>query len=168
MAPILVGRSNSIVRALVTRGDVSLDGLSAGQGLIAMVRSPLGGPAGLVVVGGDDKGTLAAATELAARLPRVWNMSGVSLKGVGDQVTQYLGRQGLGAPGVAISAIVVDSDRRGIRAIRARTTVAAGQAARAVSALQALDAAHRRGLEPQVLNFAERSEERRVGKECRL
>ena len=60
MAPVLVGRSNSFVRTLITRGDISLDALSPGQGLIAIVRSPLGGPAGLVVAGSDDKGTLTA------------------------------------------------------------------------------------------------------------
>jgi len=67
--PILVGRSNRFIAPLVERGDVSLSSLQPGQGLIAVVRSPLGAGPGLVVVGGDDEGTLAAGTELAARLP---------------------------------------------------------------------------------------------------
>jgi hypothetical protein len=60
--PILVGRSNSFVRALIARGDLSIDTLLPGQGLITVVRAPLGGPDGVVIVGGDDKGTLAPPT----------------------------------------------------------------------------------------------------------
>ncbi len=153
--PVLVGRTNSLVRTLVTRGDLSLEGLLPGQGLIAAVRSPLGTGEALAVVGGDDKGTLAAATVMAARLPRLWNMTGITLKGVADQVRQYLGREGLSPLSVAVTALVVDSDRRGIREVRVRAATSSNRVARTVSALQSLDAAHRRGLEPQTLNFAE-------------
>lgn len=153
--PVFVGRGNSFVRALAAKGEIALDDLLPGQGLIAVVRSPLGGGDALVVVGGDDKGTLAAATVMAARLPRLWNMTGITLKGVADQVRQYLIREGAGSPTVAVTSVVVDSERRGIRAVRVRASTAATQVARAVAALQKLDAAHRRGLEPQTLNFGE-------------
>ena len=95
--PILVGRSNRFVRALIDRGELSVADLQPGQGLIAVARSPLGGADGLIVVGGDDKGTLAAANVLAARLPRLWNMSGVTLAGLSDQVTRYLSARGVTA-----------------------------------------------------------------------
>lgn len=153
--PVLVGRTNRLVHTLITRGDLSLEGLLPGQGLIAAVRSPLGTGEAVAVVGGDDKGTLAAATVMAARLPRLWNMTGITLKGVADQVRQYLGREGLSPLSVAVTALVVDSDRRGIREVRVRAATSSSRVARTVSALQSLDAAHRRGLEPQTLNFAE-------------
>ncbi len=50
--------------------------------------------------------------------------------------------------------MVVDAKRRGRAAVRVRARCG-GAAARAASALQALEAAHRRGLEPQTLNFSD-------------
>lgn len=152
---ILIGRTNSFVRKLVERGDISLAGLKPGQGLIAAVRSPLGGGDGLVVVGGDDKGTLAAANVLAARLPRLWNMTGVTVTGVTDQVTRYLRAKGIEARQAAITSITVDSDRRGIAGVHVRASIAPNESARALKAVEDLERAHRRGLEPQTLNFAE-------------
>jgi hypothetical protein len=153
--PILIGRGNGLVRKLAERRDVSLEGLRPGQGLIAAVRSPLGGGDGLVIVGGDDKGTLAAANVVAARLPRMWNMTGVTVTGVTEQVTRFLRSKGVDARQAVITSMVVDSDRRGIANVHVRATVAANDAARAVRALEELERAHRRGLEPQTLNFAE-------------
>ena len=153
--PIIVGRSNALLRKLVERRDIALEALGAGQGLIAAVPSPLGGGHALVVVGGDDKGTLAASTVLAARLPRLWNMTGVTLSSVAEQVARHLRTKGIDVRQPAVSSLVVDSNRRGIRALRLRAPLAAHDAASAVKALQELEAAHRRGLEPQTLNFAE-------------
>lgn len=76
--PILVGRANRFVQRLVDAHAIDLAALKPGQGLIAAVASPLGGGDGLVVVGGDDEGTLNAGIELAARLPHVWGMNGIT------------------------------------------------------------------------------------------
>jgi Zinc carboxypeptidase len=152
--PILVGRSNRFVRALIDRGELSVADLQPGQGIITVARSPLGGADGLIVVGGDDKGTLAAANVLAARLPRLWNMSGITLAGLSDQVTRYLSARGVSARS-SVQSIVVDSDRRGLARVHVRAAVAANAAGRAQQALEELDRLHRRGLEPQTLNFAE-------------
>lgn len=153
--PILVGRANTFVRKLADGGAVSLADLQPGQGLIAAVRAPLGGGDGLVLAGGDDKGTLAAANVLAARLPRLWNMTGVTLTGVADQVGRFLRGKGIDSRGVAVASVIVDADRRGIAAVNVRAAVAAGLAQRAQRALEELERQHRRGLEPQTLNFAE-------------
>ncbi len=155
LVPILIGRTNAVVTQLAARGDVDLKALSQGQGLIAVVRSPLGGADGVVIVGGDDAGTLAAANVLAGRLPRLWNMSGITLSGVADQVAGTLSASGIQARNVVVRAIVVDSDRRGIATVHLSVTVASGQAQRATRVLEAVDHAHRRGLLPQTLNFAE-------------
>ena len=153
--PILVGRDNSLVKALVARGSLELKTLSPGQGLITLVRSPLGGADGVAVVGGDDAGTLAAGIELAARLPRLWNMSGITLSGVERQILQFLTGRGIGARTARTVSVVVDAEKRGIATVTVRVETPADQVSRALSALVGLDVAHQRGQEPQAINFAE-------------
>ena len=152
--PIVIGRGAAAVKTLNDRGAIKLSDLTPGQGLIAAVRAPLGGGDGLVIVGGDDKGTLAAANVVAGRLPRLWSMSGVTLNGVAEQVTRYLARSGVDAR-TSITSIVVDSDRRGLAAVTVRAAVASAAASKAQKTLEDLDRLHRRGLEPQMLNFSE-------------
>jgi hypothetical protein len=91
--PILVGRANRFVQQLVDTHAVDVAALKPGQGLIAAVAAPLGGGDGIVVVGGDDEGTLNAGIELAARLPRVWGMNGITLPAVEEQAVRYLRAQ---------------------------------------------------------------------------
>jgi hypothetical protein len=81
--PILVGRQNTFVRRLIDAGKVDIRALKPGQGLVALVGSPLGGGDGVAVIGGDDEGTLTAALEVAARLPRVAER--ITVKSVEDQ-----------------------------------------------------------------------------------
>ncbi|MBE3135422.1 MAG: hypothetical protein IMZ55_18300, partial [Acidobacteria bacterium] len=152
---ILVGRDNGFVKALAAAGSLDLKTLAPGQGLIAIVRSPLGGADGIVVVGGDDTGTLAAGLELAARLPRLWNMSGITIAGIEQQALQFLTGQRVGAGAASAVAVVVDAEKRGIATVTVRVEVPPSDAARALAALADLDAAHRRGQQPRVLNFAE-------------
>ena len=152
---VLVGKENRFVRDLMARGDLAPAALAPGQGLIAVTASPAGSGRAVVVTGADDKGTLAAGTVLAARLPRLWNMTGVTLAGVTDQVRAYLRGRGVEPRSLAVTSLVVEAERRGIAAVRVRVVLPAGQTVRAASALEALDAAHRRGLEPQTLNFSD-------------
>ena len=112
--PILVGRQNRFVRKLVDDGRLDLQVLGAGQGLVAVVPSPLGGPDGIVVVGADDEGTLAAGTELAARLPRLWGMSGITLSGIQDQTVGYLRSRGVAASDARVRSLVIERDRGGL------------------------------------------------------
>ena len=78
----------------------------------------------MVIAGGDDKGTLAAANVVAARLPRLWNMSGITLAGLSDHVARHLNAKGV-TTRPAVAAIVVDSDRRGLASVTVRAPVAA-------------------------------------------
>src|SRR5262245_14642514 len=128
--PIVIGRGATAVKALNDRGAIRLADLSPGQGLIAAVRAPLGGGDGLVIAGGDDKGTLAAANVAAARLPRLWSMSGVTLSGVAEQLTRHLSRNGIEAR-TSITSVIVDSDRRGLAAVTVRAAVTSAAAAKA-------------------------------------
>ncbi len=151
--PILVGRGNAFVKALVDRGVIDLKPLKAGQGLVAVVTSPLGGGDGIVVVGGDDEGTLAGANELAANLPRLWGPTGARIAQAETQAIRYLKSNGIAATARGVSALLVDSDRRGIATLTMRVEVAAADTAKALHVVEKLDAAHRRGLEPDTLNY---------------
>ncbi len=153
--PILVGRQNALVLNLAERGAIDLKALTPGQGLVALVASAIGGRPAIVVAGGDDAGTLAAGTQLAARVPRLWNMSGMTLGGIEQQIPAYLARHGVAGATARVVALVVDAERRGIASVRVRASVPPAQASRALAVLTELDAAHRRGQEERTLNFAE-------------
>src|SRR5262245_25980015 len=152
--PVLVGRGNALVKPLVDRGAIDLTALKPGQGLVAVVPSPLGGGDGVVVVGGDDEGTLNAANQLAAYLPRIWGSTGARVGQVEAQTIRHLKANGVAATSRGISAVIVDSDRRGVAKVVARVDVPAAEAARAVRTIEQLDLAHRRGLEPETLAYA--------------
>jgi len=153
--PILVGRDNAFVKKLADQGLIDLKTLTPGQGLVAVVESPLGGPDGILVVGGDGAGTLAAAVELAARLPRLWSMSGITIAGIEQQAVQYLSGKGVAVASAVVNAVLVDSDRRGISSVSVTVEVGPADGARAVTLVNELDFAHRTGQFPRVLNFAE-------------
>jgi hypothetical protein len=152
--PILVGRGNAFVKALIDRGAIDISALKPGQGLVTAVGAPLGGGDGVVVVGGDDEGTLNAANELAAYLPRVWGSSGARLAQIETQTVRYLKTRGVVAVSRGISAVIVDTDRRGVAKVVERVEVQAADAAKAVQAVEQLDLAHRRGAEPETLDYA--------------
>jgi zinc carboxypeptidase len=151
--PILVGRENAYVRRLAESKAVDVAGLKPGQGLIAAVASPLGAGTALVVVGGDDEGTLTAGTELAARLPRAWGMNGITLPMIGDQAVRYLRAHGINAGDAGVTSILVDSDKRGLARVSLRVEVPDAESGRAAKLLEDLESAHRRGQEPKTLNF---------------
>jgi hypothetical protein len=151
--PLLVGRENRFVKRLMEAHAIDLSTLKPGQGLVAAVASPLGGADGLVVVGGDDEGTLTAGIELAARLPRVWGMNGITLPAAEDQAMKYLRGHGVNAADASITALLVDSDKRGVARASMRVTVPDGDGPRAAKLLDDLEAAHRRGLEARTLDF---------------
>jgi hypothetical protein len=152
--PIVVGRSNQFIGRLVERGAIDLTPLKKGQGLLAVVSSPLGGPDGIVVVGGDDEGTLNAANELAVNLPRLWGASGARIAQAESQAGAYLKTRLVSGAVRGVSSLLVDSDRRGLAQMTLRLDVAPGDVSRATKAIEDLDLAHRRGLEPETLNYA--------------
>ena len=151
--PILVGRSNRFVQRLIDAKTIDVSTLLPGQGLIAAVATPLGGGDGLVVVGGDDDGTLNAGIELAARLPRVWGMSGITLPAIEEQAMRYLRANGVTTSSAAVASLIVDSDKRGIARVSVRVGVAEADGQKALKLLDDLERAHHRGLEPKTLNF---------------
>lgn len=151
--PILVGRQNRFVRDLVASGRLDLSKLAPGQGLVALVPDAIGTSSAIVVVGVDDAGTAAASVELAARLPRLWNMTGIALPAIEAQTVAFLQQHELRSASAAVTRIVVDNDRRGIAVVGLQVTVAPDQEAAAARALRDLDAAHRLGGQVGVLDF---------------
>ena len=152
--PILIGRENVFVKQLIEKGVLDVKPLGHGQGLIVLVRSPLGGPDGLALVGGDNEGTLTAGIELAGHLPRLWSMSGMTIRGVEQQLLQYLKSKGIEASSASVVSLLADSDQRGIASLTVRLECPGPSCARAAKLLEDLDMAHRRGLEPRTLDFA--------------
>ncbi len=152
--PIVVGRTNPFVKTLVDTGAIVTKDLTAGQGIVAFVASPLGGADGIAVVGFDDAGTLAAGTALAAYLPRLWGSAGSRIETAEQKVIAYLKAHRAPATQASVTTLVVDSERRGLKSIIIRASLPAAAVAAAKSALTALDAAHRRGADADVLNFA--------------
>lgn len=150
--PILVGRHNRFIQALADRGELDLESLAPGQGLITWADGPGGRPV-LVVVGADDEGTLAAALQVSARLPRLWTMTGATLTDIEAQALAYLRDQGVVAARVAVVSLLVDAERRGIASVRLRAEVPSAPDA-ALAALERLDREHRFGREVQVLDFS--------------
>src|SRR5262249_53984266 len=151
----LVGRENRFVKRLAETRAIDVAGLKPGQGLVAAVSSSLGSgsAAGIVVVGGDDEGTLNAGVELAARLPRAWGMNGLALPALGAQAARYLRAQGATAGEPGVTSLLVDSDKRGVARVDLRLAVSETDAPRAARAFEDLELAHRRGQEPKTLNF---------------
>jgi hypothetical protein len=153
--PILVGRSNPFLAPLIEAKALAVGGLEKGQGLIAFVAAPLGGPDGIAILGADEAGTLAAGNAAAAYLPRLWGASGARLDHVDRDVREFLQSRGVRtSQPAAVTTMVVDAERRGLKAITVQVGVAPGDFARARTALGSLDEAHRRGRDAAVLNFA--------------
>jgi hypothetical protein len=151
--PIVVGRGNAFITKLVEKGAIDLKPLKPGQGLLTVVSSPLGGPDGLAIAGGDDEGTLNAANELAVNLPRLWGATGARITQAESQTAAYL--KSRNAPGTVqgVTSMLIDSDRRGLARITLRVDSAPGDVARTTKAIEDLDLAHRRGLDPDTLNY---------------
>lgn len=149
--PIYVGRTEPHIVGMIQRGELDTKSLEKGQGLLAMLG---GSTPAVAIVGGDDAGTLAAGNVLAAYLPRLWGASGARLDHVEQEVTKYLGSRGVRAASAPVTSMVIDSDRRGVKVMRVSVPVTAVELARARTAFESLDAAHRRGEQAALLNFA--------------
>ena len=152
--PVVVGRTNPFITRLVERGAIDLKRLTKGQGLLAVVASPLGGADGIAVAGADDEGTLNAANQLAVNLPHLWGASGARIMQAESQTAAYLKSRSVTGTLRGVTSILVDSDRRGLAQLTLRFDVAPADVARATKAIEELDLAHRRGLEPETLNYA--------------
>jgi len=74
--PILIGRNNHLLQQLIRSGKLKITPLKEGEGMVSLIPSPFGGDDGLMIIGGDDTGTLTAALSFAARSPYLWEVIG--------------------------------------------------------------------------------------------
>jgi hypothetical protein len=134
--PIAIGSAGAKAAGIAT----PLPPLGPGEGLVEMTDAN-GAPA-VIVAGGDDAGTRAAAEWLAGRLPHVWDPNGKTLDAVAADVRSFLGNASIGVAGLRVPAVRV---RAGSDAVeRLDVFVAFGSAAdvsRADAALRALSPA---------------------------
>src|SRR4029453_4811065 len=121
------------------REDNRRRGAQARTRLDRRVRAPpRGGGDGLAVGGGDEEGTVNAAVELAARLPRVWGMNGITLPAVEEQSLRHVRAHGVQAREAAVTSILIDSDKRGVARIALRITVPDADGPRAAKVFEEL------------------------------
>jgi hypothetical protein len=136
--PIVIG-SGGLARAGITAASIGAAGLRPGEGMVATVD--VKGTDGVVIVGGDDAGTQAAAEMFAGRLPRVWDPKGKTLGDAVTEVRKFLSDKAVGVQSVAVPAVYVNRDAEGIdRLVFAARVSSAADVAKAQNALKALTA----------------------------
>lgn len=82
--PIAIGSAGVKAAGIQT----PVPALTAGEGLVASIEA--NGVSGVMVAGGDDAGTRAAAEWLSGRLPHIWDPNGPTIDAVADEVRAFL------------------------------------------------------------------------------
>ena len=131
---IAIGRAG-VSRARLSEADLRLDTLLPGEGLVTVGH--LANDQVLVIAGGDDRGTLAAARLLAGRLPHVWDPKGPTLTDVLTNVRDFLSDAGVVPAGMAVENVHVKAEDNAID--RLTITVQMSSAADSVGAETALN-----------------------------
>ena len=139
----LIGRSNRWVRRLEEDGRIELSGLTARQGLFAIVSSPFGGPDAVVVAGADPEGTLQAANAASARLPYLWQLRSDTVSSVGEDVEEFLGESRVEVHGVQVTEAVYEKGQEQVS--RLAMTLDVVDPGNAAEVLDELAADHRVG-----------------------
>ena len=125
-----------MARAGLTAAALGLQPLEAGDGVVA--AGVVSGRPTVVVTGGDDAGTMAAAELLAGRLPHVWDPKGPALETVAGDLRKFLADQGVNATSVRFPAAYVRSDGDAIAVLSVAVTLpAAADVTKAAAALRA-------------------------------
>ncbi len=130
--PVVVG-TGGLARAGIPREALQVD-LEPGIGTVAWVQ--IGSTAALVVVGGDDAGTMAAATALGARAPHVWDPEGATFGDVVENARRLLSGAEIPEARMRLARFVVDDAATGLRRLDLEIGVPAGSFERAAAALR--------------------------------
>ncbi len=132
-APIIAIGLGSLSRLGARISATDLGGeLEPGRGTVALVD---GAPRTVVLAGGDDAGTQAAAMVFAARLPHIWNPEGATLSDVARDVRVVLRAAGIEPDAVAVQRLLVEATQNGIDRLDVSVSVADGSASTAATAL---------------------------------
>ena len=106
-APLFVVGTAALARVGLDPSAVGTGGLRAGEGIVSAVT--VKGRPGVVVTGGDDAGTRAAAQALAGRLPHVWDPGGPTVSEVAEEVRDVLTEQGVVVSSVSVPRAYVNA-----------------------------------------------------------
>lgn len=106
--PMLIGRDNAHVQALVKIGRAELDDLKPGDGVVQIVPRAFGNATATVVAGADAAGADAAASYLARRVPYLWDngRGSFSLEHLETQVTNVFAAKTGGAQASAAINVI--------------------------------------------------------------
>ena len=133
VGPVIAIGAGSLSRLAARISDAELGGeLEPGRGTVALVG---GTPRTVVLAGGDDAGTRAAALVFAARLPHIWDPEGSTLGDVVNDVRVVLGAAGIEPDGLAVQRLLVEATQNGIDRLDVSVSVPAGSASGAAAAL---------------------------------
>ncbi|MFB0518438.1 MAG: M14 family zinc carboxypeptidase [Acidobacteriota bacterium] len=161
--PILIGRSNWLLQQLVRSGKLKIDHLKKGEGMVSLLSSPFGGDDGLIIVGGDDDGTLTAASSFAARAPYLWEVigreHGDTFGKVEQEVSDFLKEEKVKVTSSSAQSITFISDRKEMSSLTLNLAVENGDdLTHAVELLENLKYAHRRGERTDLLSYSSLAE----------
>ena len=132
---IAIGAGGAAAAGLANAG---IRELEPGVGIVEVHDTA---PPTVLVAGGDDAGTGAAALAMAARLPHLWDPSGPTVSDVIDVVVEVLAGAGIAAGAVRARRLEVHAARPGVERLDVELSVAADAAAEAERVLRELAAA---------------------------
>ena len=146
---IVVGTGNTeLDPAMATRAR----SLAAGQGLVAMTGNAV------VVAGGDDVGTQAAAEAFAARSPYLWavigRQNGDTFDRIARDIAGLLTDARVPVSGVTFDELVYETGRREALSARVTVDIDSTLLTRARVVLDELVGRHRRGVDTDRLSYA--------------
>ncbi len=135
--PAIVVGAAGMQRAGISSATVGIPAVGRGEGVVVVTE--IGGAPAVVVAGGDDAGTQAAATLFGGRLPRVWDPTGATVNQVAADVRQFLESHDAGVNDVRVPAAHVRSGTDALDRLDVTVSVASGSAQlKARDALRAL------------------------------
>jgi hypothetical protein len=129
---IAVGRG--ALEALGIRSEALGVDLEPGLGVITLLDGT--GEGTLVIAGGDDVGTAAAALVFGARAPHVWDPEGTTFADVATATRETLDAAGVTDADIRVTRILVEDESPGLRRLDLEVGVSGGILEQAVRALQ--------------------------------
>ena len=129
---IAVGQS-ALSELGISTNQLGVD-LEPGLGVVALIDEQL--PATLVLTGGDDAGTAAAANSFGARAPHVWDPDGPTFSDLLESARDILTAAQIEVTNARVVRYVVEEASPGLRRLDLEVQVAAGQLAQAEQILR--------------------------------
>lgn len=134
--PAIIVSAAGLTRAGLSPTAVGVASLKPGEGIVTVAQ--LDDTPGVVIAGGDEAGTRAAAETFAARLPHVWSPRGATLETVASDVRAVLASRNIEVTSIAVPSAYVTDGRDALE--RLVVAVQVGSAADLASARATLRA----------------------------